>query len=110
MRTNDWSSIITGITIGLGVGAALGILFAPQSGEDTRDYLLGAAKDRINDTKDRFSDVTDRVRDVKDRFNNAVESGKDFARQAQDSVEDVKGHLQDIADAGQRAYRDAAKA
>ena len=114
MRTNDWSSIITGITIGLGVGAALGILFAPQSGEDTRDYLLGAAKDRINntinDTKDRLSDVTDRVRDVKDRFSNAVESGKDFARQAQDSVEDVKGHLKDITDAGQRAYRDAAKA
>lgn len=110
MRTNDWSSMITGITIGLGVGAALGILFAPQSGEDTRDYLLGAAKDRINDTKDRFSDVTDRVRDVKDRFSNAVESGKDFARQAQDSVEDVKGHLKDLTEAGQRAYRDAAKA
>ena len=110
MRTNDWSSMITGITIGLGVGAALGILFAPQSGEDTRDYLLGAAKDRINDTKDRFSDVTDRVRDVKDRFSNVVESGKDFARQAQDSVEDVKGHLKDLSDAGQRAYRDASKA
>lgn len=110
MRINDWSSMVTGITIGLGVGAALGILFAPQSGEDTRDYLLGAAKDRINDTKDRFSDVTDRVRDVKDRFNNVVESGKDFARQAHDSVEDVKGHLKDITDAGQRAYRDAAKA
>jgi len=110
MRNNDLSSMITGVAIGLGIGAALGILFAPQSGEDTREYLLGAAKDRFDDTKDRFSDVTDRVRDVTDRFGNVVESGKDLARQAQDSVEGVKGHLKDLADAGQRAYRDAAKA
>jgi gas vesicle protein len=96
MRNSDWSSIVTGIAIGVGIGAALGILFAPQSGEDTREYLKGAAQDRLNDTRERFS--------------NAVESGKDFARQAQDSVEGVKGHLKDIADAGQRAYRDAAKA
>jgi gas vesicle protein len=96
MRNSDWSSIITGIAIGVGIGAALGILFAPQSGEHTREYLRGAAKDRLNDTKERFT--------------NAVEAGKDFARQAQDSAEGVKGHLKDIADAGQRAYRDAAKA
>ena len=96
MRNSDWSSIVTGIAIGVGIGAALGILFAPQSGEDTREYLKGAAKDRLNDTRERFG--------------NAVESGKDFARQAQDSVEGVKGHLKDVADAGQRAYRDAAKA
>jgi gas vesicle protein len=107
MNRTSWSSMITGITIGLGIGAALGILFAPQSGEDTRDYLMGAAKDRINDTKDRFSDVGDRIRDVRDRVSNVVESGKDFARQAQESMENVRGHIQDIADAGQRAYREA---
>jgi gas vesicle protein len=107
MNRNSWSAMITGITIGLGVGAALGILFAPQSGEDTRDYLMGAAKDRFNQTKDHFGDVGDRIRDVSDRFSDAVESGKDFARQAQKSVDHVKGHLQDLADAGQKAYRDA---
>jgi gas vesicle protein len=109
MNRNGWSAMITGITIGLGVGAALGILFAPQSGEDTRDYIMGAAKDRINDAKDRFSDVGDRVRDVRDQFSNVVESGKDFARQAQKSVDHVKGHLEDLADAGQRAYREATR-
>jgi gas vesicle protein len=96
MRNSDWSSVVTGIAIGVGIGAALGILFAPQSGEDTREYLMGAAKDRLNETKDRFGKV--------------IESGKDLARQAQDSVEGVKSHLKDVSDAGQRAYRDAAKA
>ena len=106
MRKSDWSSIITGIAIGIGIGAALGILFAPQSGEDTREYL--GRQRRINDTKDRFSDVNERPRLRTLQQRGRVRKG--FARQAQDSVEEVKGHLQDIADAGQRAYRDAAKA
>lgn len=107
MNRNGWSSMITGITIGLGIGAALGILFAPGSGEDTRDYLLGAAKDRLDDARDRFGDAGDKVREVGDRVSGVVESGKDFARQAQKSAEQVRGHIQDLTDAGQRAYREA---
>jgi gas vesicle protein len=29
--------------VGLGVGALVGVLFAPKSGEDTREYLAGKA-------------------------------------------------------------------
>jgi len=100
MNRNSWSSMITGIAIGLGIGAALGILFAPQSGEDTRDYLLGAAKDRLDEAGER-------IRDVSDRVSHVVDSGRDFARQAQKSMEQVGGHIQDLAEAGQRAYREA---
>jgi len=117
MSRNNWSAIITGIAIGAGIGAALGVLFAPQSGEDTRNDLVGVAKDRLNDVKDRFSgvadrfsNVPDRFSDVRDRVGNAVESGKDFARQAQDSAEHIKGHIKDLSDAGQRAYREAKNA
>ena len=108
-RDSNWPAMVTGIAIGLGIGAALGILFAPRSGEDTRDYLLGTARHRIKETKEHFSDVGDRIRDVKDRFSDVVESGKDFARHAQESAENVKGRIQDLADAGQRVYREAKK-
>jgi gas vesicle protein len=110
MSRTNWPALITGIAIGAGIGAALGILFAPQSGEDTRNDLVGAAKDRLNDVKGRFNDATDRLGDVKDRFDNVVESGKDFVRQAQDSAEHVKGHIKDLSEAGKRAYREAKNA
>lgn len=103
----NWPAMITGITIGLGIGVALGILFAPQSGEDAREGLRQAARDRINQTKERLSDMGDRIRDVKDRFSDVVESG---TRQAQDSAEQVRGHIQDLTEAGQRAYREAKNA
>ena len=80
MDRNSWSSMITGIAIGVGIGAALGILFASQSGEDTRDYLLDAAKDS-------FDEAGDRIREVSERVSNVVDSGRDFVRQAQKSVE-----------------------
>ena len=108
-RDNSWPAMVTGIAIGLGIGAALGVLFAPHSGEDTRDYLMGTARDRVKQTKRRFSDVGDRVRDVTDRFSDVIESGKDFARQAQESAGNVKGRIQDLADAGQRVYREVKK-
>jgi len=100
MRNNGWSSMITGIAIGIGVGAAMGILFAPQSGEETRDYLLGTAEDKLNDTRKHFSKVAQRVR----------KSGKDFVQQAQASVENAGEDLKDLADAGRRAYSEAAQA
>ena len=35
-RRNAWPQVFSAFAIGLGAGAALGVLFAPQSGEDTR--------------------------------------------------------------------------
>lgn len=104
MSRTNWPAVITGIAIGLGIGAALGILFAPQSGEDTREYLLGTAKDRMNEAKDRLTDAGDRVRD---RLSDVVESGKDMARQAQGSVDKVRDQIKNLSEAGQRSYREA---
>ena len=42
------SSKFSYFLVGLGLGALLGILFAPKSGEETREYLL----DKANEGRD----------------------------------------------------------
>ena len=48
---NYWPSRVTGFLLGVGVGAALGILLAPASGSETREAVRGKA-----------ADMTDKIR------------------------------------------------
>lgn len=60
------------LLIGLGVGAALGMLLAPKSGRQMRKDLRRSYEDAL----ETISDWTD---EAKDRFDEAVEKGTDFA-------------------------------
>ena len=60
------------LLIGLGVGAALGMLLAPKSGRLLRKDLRRSYEDAL----ETISDWTD---DAKERFDEAVEKGADFA-------------------------------
>lgn len=50
MNTN--SKIIVALLAGVAVGAAIGILFAPEKGSETRERLSGALKDLGQSIKD----------------------------------------------------------
>jgi gas vesicle protein len=43
MGDNNAGSKASFFLVGLGIGAMVGLLFAPKSGEDTREYLTGKA-------------------------------------------------------------------
>jgi gas vesicle protein len=45
---NSWPSRVTGFLLGVGVGAALGILLAPASGSETRETVRSKAADVTN--------------------------------------------------------------
>ena len=79
--------------LGLGVGVAVGIIFAPKSGEETRNLIrtkAGESKDylrkRTDDFRESAGDVIDRGRDLvnrqRDTLNQAVEAGKQAYRDA----------------------------
>lgn len=79
--------------LGLGIGVAAGILFAPKSGEDTREYLKAKADEgkdyvrrRTDELKGSANEMVDRGRSAinrqKDQFSAAVEAGKQAYREA----------------------------
>jgi gas vesicle protein len=85
---NDAGSKASFFLVGLGIGALLGILFAPKSGDETRDYLSGRADEgreyaqkKARELRERAEDLIERSKDImsrqKDAISSAVEAGKE---------------------------------
>jgi gas vesicle protein len=68
-----------GFLFGLGMGIGLGILFAPMSGEETRNNLADRATDLANTARDSYEQGRDRV-------NRGVESIRSTAERAMGQV------------------------
>lgn len=79
--------------LGLGLGVAVGILFAPKSGQETRQLLRSKAgegtdylKRRSDELRSGANDLIDRGRTVvarqKEQLSAAVEAGKQAYREA----------------------------
>jgi gas vesicle protein len=83
---NKWNHPVSTLFLGLAVGALVGILFAPKSGEDTRDDITGAVNDGIDEVRARTAKAT--------------RSARRYATQARERVEDA-------VDAGTEAYRES---
>jgi len=61
-----------GLLIGALIGAGVALLFAPQSGEDTRRIIRKRAKRLGSQAQDRFEDVKDRIRSARKRAEEAL--------------------------------------
>jgi gas vesicle protein len=72
---------------GLGLGAVVGVLYAPRSGDETREAILSRAdegrefvKTRAKEAREQASDWVDKGKDVlnkqKEQFRSAYEAGR----------------------------------
>jgi gas vesicle protein len=77
---------VSAFVIGLGVGAALAVLFAPRSGEDTRDYISASAKDGLD---------------------GAMAAGQKLTQRAKARIAEAKDRVREAKETGEKAYRDA---
>jgi gas vesicle protein len=100
MKRMGWPETVSAFMLGIGVGAALGILFAPQSGEETRDSLVGGAQDALDG-------VVSSGQKWARRAKRNVDDATDYVRK---NVDDATDYVKDAAGEGQRAYREAKKA
>ncbi|PTM06311.1 MAG: YtxH domain-containing protein [Bacteroidetes bacterium] len=55
------TKVLAGIAAGLGLGAVLGVLFAPHKGSDTRSKIANKSTNTVNDLKLKFSNLMDEI-------------------------------------------------
>ena len=90
-------SKISYFLVGLGIGAMVGILFAPKAGEETREFLAQKAEEGKEYAQKKARELRERAEDL-------VERGKHVAMRQKET-------LSAAVDAGREAYqREKAKA
>ncbi|WEK19261.1 MAG: YtxH domain-containing protein [Candidatus Pedobacter colombiensis] len=82
---NDNSKVLVGLLVGLAAGTALGLLFAPEKGSETRDRLSQSLKDLGDSIKDKAADEINNLSNLKDKV---VSSVKSKIRQSEDEFID----------------------
>lgn len=85
---NDNSKVLIGLLTGLAAGAALGLLFAPDKGSETRDRLNQSLKDLGDSIKDRAADEINNLTSLKDKVVSSVKSKLQDAEE--EFVDDVE--------------------
>jgi gas vesicle protein len=89
MDTKGLSSFL----LGLGVGVAIGMLFAPKTGQETRELIKNKAGEGTDFLKERGDEI-------KQTATEWVDKGKDALGKQRDN-------LADAMEAGRQAYREA---
>lgn len=93
MREDDSNNGLLWFLTGLGLGAVIGVLYAPKSGAETRRALAEGAEQgreylsqRGTEAREHVSQFVDRGRDVlnrqREQLNSALEAGRQAYRDA----------------------------
>jgi gas vesicle protein len=92
MSENNGASNLGFFLAGLGIGAILALLFAPQSGKETRDlitkkagesrdYVSSRSKELRRQAEDLVDKGKDRLAKEKERVSSAIEAGRQTYRE-----------------------------
>jgi gas vesicle protein len=92
------SSIAIALIGGIAIGTVVSLLFAPQSGEDTRDMISSRSRDLKDGLKDQIKSLKKMVREnsdeladkAKDKYNSVKQGASDVADNAKDKLDTAK--------------------
>ena len=105
---------------GIGIGALVGILYAPKSGRETREdlahgarggkeYIRSKSKDAAKQVGAMVDKGKDQVNDYMDRGRDVIDKGRaqweEFVERGKSLVGDQANRVSAAVDAGREAYR-----
>ncbi|HOG13098.1 MAG: YtxH domain-containing protein [Smithellaceae bacterium] len=120
MAERDWNLVKAFVVGGL-IGAAIGILFAPKSGKETRqdislkaDELLSKAREEYEKASEKgraaYEAATVRARELeglaREKAGEISEKVSELAAQSTEKLAEGSGRLKKAFDAGVEAYRE----
>ncbi|MGD0280462.1 MAG: YtxH domain-containing protein [Smithella sp.] len=115
------SDLLKGFFVGGLIGMALGILFAPKSGKETREDITRKADELLAKAKEEYGKVTEKTKTAHDESVNnlkdletseeektmeAESKVSEFAHQGAEVIKRNKNRLKMAIDAGLEAYRE----
>jgi len=112
---------VKGMIIGGLIGAAVGILFAPKSGKETREDISRKTQDLLSRAKEEYESAVEKS---KKAYEAAVEKMKEFqamartkasdagqkvddlAEKSMETIDETRGRLKKAIDAGIEAFKE----
>jgi gas vesicle protein len=120
MAERDWD-LVKGLVIGGLIGAAIGILFAPKSGKETRQDIAGKADELLVKAKEEYEKAAVKSKaayeaavqrlkaaegTAREKVEEIEEKVSEFAHSSAETLADNKNRLKKALDAGMEAYRE----
>ena len=101
--------------LGLGIGVAAGILWAPRAGDETRQLIADKAGEGADYLKTRAGESADYVKNragegteyIRQRTDDLKQSAADLYEKGRSTVTRQKDTINAAVEAGKQAYRDA---
>jgi gas vesicle protein len=93
------SKVLLGMVVGLATGAILGVLMAPDSGENTRKKISKKSQSYVDDLKSKFNDFVDGfMENVESVKGEAKDKADDIIGKAKSKYNDLKTEVKKAAD------------
>jgi len=84
-NSNNTNKIIGALAVGAAVGAALGILFAPEKGSETRKKLASKGQDLSDAVKEKAQSLLEKFKEkeemIEEKTNEFIAKGKAMKEQ-----------------------------
>lgn len=103
---NDFGAFLIGFVVGGLTGAAVSLLFAPQSGEETRALI----KDKAIEIRDQASETMEEARVQADKaWEEAKKKTEEWSQLAKEKTEELKVKGGQVLDEGRAKVADTIK-